>query len=795
MIADAAIARALTWMLDLDDLAPAVDEPLSLHWSLPFPLWFILPVAAVLVCVVVFSIRRERVSPIARVVLAAFRVSAIACVVVMVAGPSLQLQRNRREKSWVAVMVDRSQSMLVSDESIDDGDVRRTATRIEAARRAFSQLERSQLESILRRHRVELFTFGTTVARGSGITSTGNLSNTLDDALASIRCEDESTDLIGAVTHVLGTKARGRLAGIVVVSDGRATESRRIQGVIDSAKRSDVPINSLTIGSAFARCDWAITGVMAAERAFLKDSIEVVVQIRSTNQPADETVVVTIVDAVGRVVAERSVTLLAPVSPATSTTHDVVLTIHPNTIGHVEYVADIRGECEEVVGDNNERRFAVDVLREQIRVLYVEGYPRYEYRYLKNALLREPTIRSSCLLLSADSAFAQEGTDPIRRFPVDLEELSLYDVVVLGDVDLSGHWISAAQKEMIIHFVAEMGGGFGWIAGPRYAQHSLDDALLKTLVPVHNAHGAKSFMNDGATRASPLLVTDAGRSSGLFASQESDQTATGYGDLRWSLTVSSAKPGAEILANHPYFTTPAGDPLPVFVSGRFGAGNVLFCGSDDTWRWRRRGAEWLFDTFWLRVCRLLVRSEGTGTDRHIRLTTHRDEYSLGQRVRIRAEILQTDLAESLADTLDTVLIGDSESPLAHIALERVGNRAAVFEGWYVPVAAGHFRLEVEEPVDVAGKRRASTSFSVSRSIKELQTVEADHELLEAIASGTGGITRTTDGLADVFLSIPDRSIQVPDDVTETIWDSKISLILLAFLLTGEWTFRKALGLI
>ena len=92
---------------------------------------------------------------------------------------------------------------------------------------------------------------------------------------------------------------------------------------------------------------------------------------------------------------------------------------------------------------------------------------KHEYRYLKNALLREKTMDLSVLLTDADEQFVQEGTDPIRRFPETPEELNRYDVVFFGDVDPRGRWLSTSQMNMLLDFIGNEGGGFALIAGER----------------------------------------------------------------------------------------------------------------------------------------------------------------------------------------------------------------------------------------------------------------------------------------------------------------------------------------
>src|SRR5207237_10164805 len=134
-------------------------------------------------------------------------------------------------------------------------------------------------------------------------------------------------------------------------------------------------------------------------------------------------------------------------------------------IGQLDLVVEAVKQAGEVDDEDNVRTAQLAVLDAKIAVLYVDGYPRWEYRYLKNEMIRDQTVDISCLLTSADPTFAQEGDRPIRRFPESIEEMMDYDVVLFGDVD--PRQFSDAQLQLVADFVNRRGGGVGMGAGPR----------------------------------------------------------------------------------------------------------------------------------------------------------------------------------------------------------------------------------------------------------------------------------------------------------------------------------------
>ena len=70
---------------------------------------------------------------------------------------------------------------------------------------------------------------------------------------------------------------------------------------------------------------------------------------------------------------------------------------------------------------------------ETLKVLVVDSFPRWEYRFLRNALERDPGVEVSCLLFHPQLGKGQ-GRDYLQEFPAKPEELAKYDVIFLGDV-------------------------------------------------------------------------------------------------------------------------------------------------------------------------------------------------------------------------------------------------------------------------------------------------------------------------------------------------------------------------
>ena len=118
----------------------------------------------------------------------------------------------------------------------------------------------------------------------------------------------------------------------------------------------------------------------------------------------------------------------------------------PTALGDVTLTLDVPPHHDEILTDNNRMSVPVSVRREKLRVLLVESYPRWEYRYLRNALSRDPGVELSCLLFHPDIGKPGGGNkDYIKQFPAGLNELSRFDVVFLGDVGVGDGQLTDEQ--------------------------------------------------------------------------------------------------------------------------------------------------------------------------------------------------------------------------------------------------------------------------------------------------------------------------------------------------------------
>ncbi|RJP38294.1 MAG: hypothetical protein C4547_04705 [Phycisphaerales bacterium] len=619
----------------------------------------------------------------------------------------------------------------------------------------------------------------------------------LVERIRSGQADGAASDPGGAILGVLDQTRSLRTAALVLLSDGRSTAPLDLTRIAETAAARSTPVHVLPVGSALPPIDVWIAAVRAEQRVFVNDLLGVTVQLECRGVEGAVPAMARLIDGrSGLTVATESVQF-EPGRPLV-----VELQTKPSRPGTVRYRVEVDALPGETTVDNNADGVEVTILDDKLNVLYVDGYPRFEYRYIKNALTREPTIRLSVLLLEADPRFVQEGSVSIRRFPATKEELDEFDVVLFGDVDPFSGWLTAQQVRTLVDFVAEGGGGFGLIAGERYAPQRFAGSALEKLLPVQiDAGQAPAAAAGTATVTSgfvPRLTAD-GAEHRLFRFSADARTNAELFEtlppLYWLARTQGPRPGATVLVEHPTATDERGRPLPLMVLGRYGAGKLFFQATDDTWQWRRHTGEYLHDTYWVRMVRELMRPERVGPSKRFVVRTDRRQYALGERVETQVELLDVGLLAEYGDLLRLVLTDGEGIPVQRFDTLRLGADAAVYEGAVVAPRSGTYRIHVEDVAHSGDSSDGSATIQVRADDPESAKLEADPQTLARLAEATGGSLRPIGELADLLRDIPDRGVRIPDDVSEPLWDSKLAMMLFAALIAAEWILRKAFGML
>ncbi len=807
------MTQLLERLLGLERIRLADGGPLSLQFAAPPAPWIMLAGAVIAGVLVWLVYRRESQPKPFRWMLAILRLGVVMTVLFICGQPMLVLRRNHVDPSYVAVLVDQSASMAARDAiktpATSQPDPRVPPTRWEAAEGVLTSPEGGLLRLLSEHHRVGTWLIAQNASPLS-VKDVGDADETpIAGALAKAQPDGGGTDVAGSIVQVLKETQGNRVAGIVVISDGRQTAAQEVEDAVAAAMARSIPIHVLAVGSTQPRRDLRVVSIWAPEDVFLRDTVTVRFEVEAAGFDSQTPVTVELSDAAGREAIASQTHPISSQQPLVKSEFQY----RPKKPGRRVLQVTVR-PCEgEQELENNSAQTTVTAHDEKIGVLYVEDTPRFEYRYLKNLLLRERGIESSCLLLGATQGFPQEGSRPIRRFPQSIEELRPYDVIILGDVDPRGDWLTPVQQSLLVDFVSIHGGGLAFIAGERNMPHRLRQTPLEKLLPVEIDPQFYGHYDQSLAENFHIQLTSEGRTHPIFQfehdAEPRERISSTLPGLYWYARVLAPQPAASVLAVHPTAQS-AGGPMPLAVLGRFGAGRTFYLGSDDVWRWRQDYGEVYYDTFWLQVLHTLARSRKLGEGQPWRLETNRRRCEVGEKVHVRLTAADDlpigDVKEIAAQVRDA-----ADELVGRFTLHSPGPAARVLEGVYQPRRVGTLALTAEPPSPGEKSKRVARSITVVAGDAEQRRLEADHEYLQRLAKRTGGrfwrIASTASagtvdesGSAEVLdlralvAAIPDRSVQIADDIEEPLWDKGVILLLFITLIGTEWIMRRSVGM-
>lgn len=876
--------EAIAWLLRLDNLRfgqPGVE----FGFARPMPLWTW--VLIVLVAGVLGWASYRRLGGVAggrgaRVALGTLRALLLVLIAVIIAGPRLVKPNDVEEPDWVIVLADRSASLTVKDVA---------ATGAEGSRARISRDD--QLKSAvnassavwkqLAADRVLVWLgFDSGAYELKVNNAQGGPSEDGGIVAALGRPVGRRTDINRALEQALKRAAARPISGVVILSDGRSIDepSRSLLRRLESEK---VPVFTVPLGSDRGVADLAVRRAEAPRTAFVKDSVPVDVEVERIGPvapgAASPRATVELIDnATGAVLDSREVTFDAPPTPPPPTTttppqtaspgspspspadisttgsttpattdtpslqtreQKLTLLTLPRVAGEQDWSVRIRPPAgadaiaEDLVEDNNRVEFPIELVDRPLRVLYLDGYPRWEYRYLKNILIREPTIASSCTILAPNRRYIQEGTETLDALPGSPEEWARFDVFILGDV-YPGVF-TTEQLTQIRDRVANAGLGLIWIAGEGAVPSAWRGTPLADLLPFSAGESDSGPLAPGggfdpvAAWGEPVTMLPAPASEQLgvlrlASTQENgswwparlSDPRSGWSQLRWAQRIDPArlKPTTEVLAYaRPALardgTAPASaERSPLVMSMRFGAGRSIYIATDEVWRWRYGRGEFFPERFWLQLVRLLGRESVARSGKPAILRVLPDRGEADRPVRVELTLIDQALVQTKPSSLRVRVrragadAGESAvelslSPESTGPATRDSTAARTYVTTWIPTESGRYRVEAIDPllVSSATPNALSASVEVWQPDDELRHPQTDHPLLARLSRATGGRVLAPAELTQLPKLLPNRRLKLagePD--VQTLWDTPLALILVVTLLTAEWIGRRLLRL-
>jgi hypothetical protein len=575
------------------------------------------------------------------------------------------------------------------------------------------------------------------------------------------------------------------LAGVVLISDGDWNEGPPPVQAAAKLRLRGVPVFSVPVGSSTRLPDVELLSLGAPTFGVAGKAIRIPFTIEST-LPREYLTTVTLKSSDGEEVREE-----VRIAAMGRTTGSVLW--KPAKTGDVTLTLDVPKHPEETLADNNRLSVPIAIREEKLRVLVVESYPRWEYRYLRNALSRDPGVEVTCLLFHPGLSKVGGGSkDYIAQFPAGLDELSKFDVVFLGDVGLEDGQLTAEQCRLLKGVVEHQASGLVFMPGWRGRQFSLLETGLTDLSPVVLDEAQPGGW--GSRTPGHFELTELGRRSLLtnLADTEENNLEV-WEDLpgfQWYAPVVRAKSGCEVLAVHKDASNQYGR-LPLLVTRTFGAGKVLFMGTDGAWRWREGVEDKYHYRFWGQVVRWMAYQRNMAKGETMRMYYSPDQPQVRQTVALHANVMERN-GEPLAKGDVTARITAPSGKVETVRFTSTGEEWGVFHGRFTAAEPG--RHEVLLACKQTGAT-LPTSFFVQGVTAERIGRPARPEVLEEIARVTRGKLLPpgkTDELLQSLASLPEP----PPAVRRLqLWSHPLVAGLIVLLLGVFWVVRKVVGLI
>ncbi len=575
------------------------------------------------------------------------------------------------------------------------------------------------------------------------------------------------------------------LRAIVLASDGDWNEGEPPVQAASALRLKGIPVFSIPVGSSSRLPDIELISLDSPMFGIAGKSVRVPFTIEST-LPREHVATVKLKTSDGEEISKE-----IRIAAMGRTSEWMIW--KPKTTGDYTLTVDVPQHADELVPDNNRLAAPIAIREEKLRVLVVESVPRWEYRYLRNALSRDPGVEISCLLFHPGLNKAGGGNkDYIKQFPKGLDELSKFDVVFLGDVGLEDGQLSTEDCRLLKGLVEHQASGLVFMPGWQGRQMSLVDTELGDLCPV--MMDAAQPGGWGSRTASHFELTELGRRSLLtkLADTQDDNIEVweGLPGFQWYAPAVRAKAGCEVLAVHKDMSNEFGR-LPLLATRTFGAGKVLFMGTDGAWRWRKGVEDKYHYRFWGQVVRWMAYQRNMAKGESMRMYYSPEQPQVRQTIALSANVMEKS-GEPLPKGDVTARIVAPSGKAETVRFTSSGDEWGAFAS----------RFTTEEPgkhdVTLTCKQTGAileASFFVQGTAIERTGRAARPEVLEEISRVTQGQVIAQDRLEQVLQNLAALPEPLPSIRRVQLWCHPVVATVLVVMLGTFWVGRKVIGLI
>jgi uncharacterized membrane protein len=701
-----------------------------------------------------------------RIVLAAFRIALFVLVLFCLFRPVLVVRAAVPQQNFLGILLDDSRSMQIADWN--------GRARGEFVREQFSGQESPLIKALSERFAVRVFRFSSTANRlaAPGELTFGGAQTRLGAALD------------GAREELAGLP----LAGLVLVSDGADTSEASLTESLLALKADTVPVFAVGVGREALDRDIQVDRANTP-RSVLKGTALLIDLVITQAGYAGETITVDVEDE-GRIIGSQRVRLPTDGGPAT-----VRVRATANEAGPRVFRFRVPPAPGEMVTENNVREALIDVRDTREKILYFEGEPRWEMKFIGRAATEDKNLQVVALQRTADNKYLRirvDNQDELAgNFPKTRDELFAYRGLILGSIEAGA--FSGDQLRMIAEFVDRRGGGLLALGGPRafseggYAGTPVADALPLVLNP--SAKGSA-----GSLLRLKVTPTRAGNAHAVTQLAETEEKSS----ERWpqlpeltSVNLATAvKPGATVLLNG---SDGGRRSHVVLASQRYGRGKAIAFTPQDSWLWQMHASmsveDQTHENYWRQLLRWLV----DGVPQPVEVLTSTDRVEPGEPVTIEAAVVDKSFIE-LNDARVMARVRQPDGGTLEVPLQWTGERPGQYRGNFVSTDPGQYEISVDANRAGASLGTAVMHVRAAPGDAEYFNAAMNAPRLRRIAEETGGRFYTAAEAAGLAEDIQYTGRGVTTVEERELWHMPILLIAILALMCGEWGYRRAVGL-
>ena len=730
-----------------------------------WPLWLLISAviaAAALLGFVIWN-RRQAIAPSMRgprTITVWILQSILVCLLLFLLWqPAMSVATLRPQQNIVAVVIDDSKSMATQE----DGQSRKDAV--------LKTLNGGLIKSLQAKFQVRLYRLGEHLQR--------------IEKVDQLNASEPATHIGDNLKDVIADAATLPIGAVVLLSDGADNTGGIDIETISEIKRQRIPIHTIGFGREQMAHDVEVTDVQLPNKSLAKSRLQAAVSFHQHGYGGDNAKL-TVRDS-GKVLAVRDIVLKGD---GAEQTESILFNAGEAGVRNLEFGIDaLNGEENR---QNNQQVRVLNVDNSKPRVLYMEGEPRWDYKFLRRAVEDDKNIDIFSIVRTTQNKIytqtADSSADFLKQgFPAKVEDLFGFQGLILGSVE--ANYFTPAQQELIQQFVDRRGGGLLFLGGrTALADGGYDKAPFSDLLPVHLPSHKNTFHREPAN---PEL-TAAGRESLICRIEENpDTNVARWKKLPYLMNFQEAgqpKPGALVLAD----MTASGRKLPLLITEKYGRGRTAVFATGGDWRWQmlQPVEDMSHEIFWRQMLRWLV----SDTPTRVVASTPRGILLDDGHSHLRAEVRDTTYLPTSDAQVEARVVGPDGS-VQTIEMHPDPIEQGVYSvdwdaarpGSYVAEVVAH-RGQQELGRDIVTLRREN-------GVAENFHLEQNRDLLEKLSSQTGGryyrpneVTRLGEDI-----SYSDAGITVRE--TKDLWDMPIVFFFALLLCCAEWLLRRRWGVV